>query len=317
APARLGFFAPAEKRAKSQLWRGASDEPSGESGGAVDQQWIGPPHVLACGGGRLLRCATAMDGFLPKEAFAGTTATRPAAPSYVGQAVFNGCIAFCNWRRDDVAAVLPGELQLATTTSAPAFHPVAFIFGEQTEGATIFAGITFPLGVRYHEFAMAIPFVEHRPGRALHIFVPRMYSSFFPATWAGNAHYGLAKAMATIQWHEATVSITTPDGATPFGACGEPAGDWTPGSCCTLPNFADVRAVFDMPVIGQRDDGSYVTSYFGWDFAAALVRPARATLSIAAPLARGIIPQTCNGLPSATFEVQRMIWRLSWPSAFT
>ena len=166
-----------------------------------------------------------MDRFLPKDAFAASSAPAPFTGSYAGQAAFNGCIAFCNWRRDDVAALLPPDLELATNISALEFHPVAFIFGEQTEGATIFAGITFPLGVRYHEFALAIPFVEHRRGRSLHIFVPRMYSSFFPATWAGNAHYGLAKAMATMHWHGPRFSIATPDGATPFQACVEAAGE--------------------------------------------------------------------------------------------
>jgi hypothetical protein len=80
-------------------------------------------------------------------------------------------------------------------------------------------------------------------------------------------------------------------------------------------NLAGVRAVFDLPIIGQRDDGSYVTSHFGWDFAAARVRSVRATLPISDALAPGITALTCSCLPSATFEVQRMIWRLSWPSA--
>src|SRR5215468_7354552 len=172
-----------------------------------------------------------MDSFLGKESFAGSCADRNTfTGSFVGQAAFNGCIAFCNWRREDVARVLPAELELAANTSpAPEWHPVVFIFGEQTEGATIFAGLTFPMGISYHEFAVAIPFVKHRRGRNLHTFVPRMYSSFFPATWAGNAHYGLAKEMASMRQQGPLFDVTTPDGTQLLHASVEPAGEWAPG----------------------------------------------------------------------------------------
>src|SRR4029453_3625044 len=130
---------------------------------------------------------TSMDVFLGKESFPGPcVCAATSSGSYAGQAHFNGCIAFSNWQKEEVAAVLPDELELAVNTSAASeLHPVAFIFGEQTDGATIFGGITFPMGVNYHELAFAIPFVKHRRGPYLHTFVPRMYSSFFPATWAG------------------------------------------------------------------------------------------------------------------------------------
>lgn len=256
-----------------------------------------------------------MDRFLGKEWFPGPCVDVNAfTGSFVGQADFNGCIAFCNWRKEDVAAVLPVELELAVNTSfAPELHPVAFIFGEQTEGATIFGGVTFPMGVNYHEFALAIPFVKHRRGRNLHTFVPRMYSSFFPATWAGNAHYGLAKEMATMRWQGPLFVIATPDGTMVLHASVEPAGDWAAGPRCELPNFAAMQAVFALPVVGRRTDGTYVASYFGWDFSAARVRPARATLSIDTALVEGLAPRWCATVASGTFEVQRMIWRLSWP----
>lgn len=255
-----------------------------------------------------------MDNFLGKEAFPGPTTVRTGAASFVGQADFNGCIAFCNWPKEDLAAVLPADLELAVNTSStPELHPVAFIFGEQTEGATIFGGLTFPMGVNYHEFALAIPFVRHRRGRNLHTFVPRMYSSFAPATWAGNAHYGLAKDMAAMRWQGPLFVIAAPDDTLLFHASVEPAGEWTPGPTAALPNFAAMRAVFDLPVVGRRGDGTYVTSYFGWDFGGAHVRPARAWVSIDAALADGVAPRWSATLASATFEVRRMVWRLSWP----
>jgi hypothetical protein len=256
-----------------------------------------------------------MDSFFGKESFPGPCLDVNAfTGSFVGQATFNGCIAFCNWRREDVAAVLPAELELAENTSfAPEWHPVAFVFGEQTEGATIFGGITFPLDLNYYELAFAIPFVKHRRGHNLHTFVPRMYSTFFPATWAGNAHYGLGKEMAIMRWQGPLFVISTADGALAFHASVESAGEWTSDPCIELPNFAAAQAAFALPVVGRRTDGTYVTSYFGWDFSAARVRPAQAWLSIDAPLIEGLAPRSCSTVTSATFEVQRLIWRLSWP----
>jgi hypothetical protein len=253
-----------------------------------------------------------MEPFLGKESFPGPSVGLTAVHgSYAGQAYFNGCIAFCNWRKEDAAALLPAELELAeNTSSAPEVHPVVFTFGEQTEGATIFGGMTFPMGVSYHEFAFAIPFVKHRRGRNLHTFVPRMYSSYFPATWTGNAHYGFGKEMAAMQWQDALFVVATAAGETLFTSAVESVGDWVSGRGCDLPNFAAMRAVFTLPIVGRRSDGTFVASYFGWDFDVAQVRPARATLSIVAQLTGGLTPQTYAGLDSGTFEIRRMIWRL-------
>ena len=144
-------------------------------------------------------------------------------------------------------------------------------------------------------------------------FVPRMYSSFYPATWAGNAHYGLAKEMATMQRQGARVVAATPDGAPLIEAACEPSGDWT-AHPADLPNFGAMRAVFALPILGRRADGSFITSYFGWDFRGARGRPARAAVAIIANLGPGLGPRNCSTLESGTFEVQRMIWRLSWPT---
>jgi hypothetical protein len=258
-----------------------------------------------------------METFLGRQSFAGHCADVTGfSGTFAGQADFNGCIAFCHWSREEAAAALPAELELADNTSPiPTLHPVAFVFGEQTAGATIFGGITFPLGVSYHEFALAIPFVRHRRGRNLHTFMARMYSSYFPATWAGNAHYGLAKEMASMWWEGAVFVVGAAHGATRFRGCVEPAGEWGAGPRCQLPNFAAVRDVFALPVVGRRSDGTFVTSYFGWDFAPARVRAARATLAIDTALADGVTPRSCRSLADGTFEVRRMIWRLSWPAA--
>jgi hypothetical protein len=256
-----------------------------------------------------------MEAVLGGECFAGPAVDRvTAALSFAGQAAFNGCIAVCSWPRAEVAALLPPELVLAGG-DAPGRerHPVVFVFGEHTEGATLFGGLTFALGVDYHEFALAVPFVRHRAGRFLHTFVPRMYASFFPAAWAGNTHYGLAKAMATMGWHGPQFVITAPDGALLLHASIEAAGAWQAAALGAWPALLALRQAFALPIAGRRNDGSYVASYFGWDFTEALVRPIDAAVAIDAPLVDGITPRWCSALDAGAFEVRRMLWRLSWP----
>src|SRR5262249_5149920 len=205
---------------------------------------------------------TSMDIFLGKESCPGPcVCAGTASGSYAGQAHFNGCIAFSNWQKEEVAAVLPDELELAVNTSAAAeLHPVVFIFGEQTEGATIFGGVTFPMRVNYHELAFAIPFVKNRRGTHLHPFVPRVVSVFFPARWAGNGNYGLGKGMGTMRWEGPRFAVAMADGTMVFHASIEPVGGWEAGPRCDLPNFAGMRDVFALPVVGRRTDGTYVTS---------------------------------------------------------
>ena len=75
-----------------------------------------------------------------------------------------------------------------------------------------------------------------------------------------------------------------------------------------------MRAVFALPVIGCRQDGTYVCSYFGWDFRDATVRPSDSCVSVDAHLVAGCGPRLCHDVAAGTFEVQGMIWRLSWPA---
>jgi hypothetical protein len=257
-----------------------------------------------------------MDVFLTRAAFPGPSFDGEASSAtLVGRARFHGCISICNWPRPDVEALLPEDLELAANTSATAeAHPVAFIFGEQTEGATIFAGIALPLGMQYYEFALAIPFVKHRRGRYLHIYIPRMYTSYFPAIWHGNTYYGLAKEMATMWWQGPVFLITGKGDVLLLHAAVEAMGSWSPGRTCELPNFRDTRAIFALPILGRKSDGTYVCSYFGWDFSEAAVRPADACVSIDSSLVDGIVPRHCHDVSSGTFEVRDMVWSLSWPS---
>ena len=257
-----------------------------------------------------------MDLFLGTGSFSGRSRRQNASrPSFVGQATFNGCIAFTNWMRHEVEKLLPPELELATTTSSTThFHPVVFIFGEQTEGTALFGGFTIPLGVAYNEFGMAIPFVKHRRGPYLHTFVARMYSSYFPATWNGNVHYGFSKEMAKMRWQGPVFTLTT-EHDTPLLHIGvESGGAWLRGTFRDLENFEAVRDIFALPVVGRKSNGAYVCSHFGWDFSDALVRAVKACISIDAPFVDGLTPCECHSVSSGAFDVRGMLWKLSWPS---
>jgi hypothetical protein len=253
-----------------------------------------------------------MKAFLGRNCFAGAT-TSYTGP-FLSQASFAGCVAFSNWPRVDVERLLPAELELAVNISeTPDAHPVVFIFGEVAEGATILAGFAVPLGVRYAEFALAIPFVTHKDGRSLHTYIPRMYSSHFPATWTGNALYGFAKEMAKMWWQGPVFMLTREDDTLLLHAAIESQCDWSSGPRCTLPNFEAMRSAFALPIVGRKVDGAYVCSYFDWSFSEARVRAADSCVAIDAPIIDGLTPRRCYGVRAGTFQVERMLWRLSWP----
>ncbi len=256
-----------------------------------------------------------MDPFLDRTAFPGPAIDLAASgASFAGQARFNGCIAVTNWLRAEVERLLPPQLALAANASpTPDIHPMIFVFGEQTQGAVIFARLPVPAGPDYGEFALAIPFVRHRHGRHLHVHVPRMYSSYFPATWNGNAHYGFGKAMARMEWRGPVFLMTNETDDLLLHAAVEPAGDWVSGAAADLPHLAALRAIFSLPVVGRKADGRLVCSWWGWEFGDALVRPADASVSIDAPLVEGLPVRTCADVPGGSFEVRGMAWKLTWP----
>ena len=117
-----------------------------------------------------------------------------------------------------------------------------------------------------------------------------------------------------MRWQGPVFLVTTEAGTLLLHAAVETGGGWCPGQACELPNFAAMQAVFDLPVVGRKANGAYVSSYFGWDFSTATVRAADSCIAIDAPFLEGLTPRRCHDVPSGTFEVRGMIWRLSWPA---
>ena len=241
------------------------------------------------------------------EGFAGEYVSREEARvSLAGQARFAGCVALAREPRDDVARVLPGELELA---GAGASHPLVFVFGDLSDGATLFGGLTFPLGIGYREFALLVPFVRVRGDSRLCSFVPRMYSSYFPATWNGNAFYGLAKETAAMQWHGRDFAIRPRPGEPVFRGALRGEAPWADGR---LEALAPLRAMLRMPVLGRRGV-ALVRSWFDWDFAGARSRATEATLQVGPGLAEGLRPGAYTAVDRSSFELAGVLWRLSFP----
>jgi hypothetical protein len=236
-----------------------------------------------------------------------------ANASFVARALFDGWIVFTRWPVDDAVGLLPSELELVLDRGTSPDHPVAFILGEQRACAVTAAGFSLPTGARYHEFGMMVPFVRHRGGRHVHIYVARMYASYFPAIWSGNMNFGFGKEPATFTTR-GDVLVAEGDGGEPLVTFEvQPLGPWQRAVDAAVENLDAMRAVFELPVLGRREDGSLVTSYFGWDFADATVRAGAGAVGIHGQLVAGLAPRRCPALPGGAFEVQGLLWRLSWP----
>lgn len=251
-------------------------------------------------------------GFPQVRCFDGRVQTAESAGApLASQAVFYGCVVVTSWPRDDVRVLLPDDLEPASDVSGSSGrHPVVFLLGDQRRGAVIFAGIEFPSRLVYQEFTMAVPFVRHRSGRFLHIYLPRMVSSFLPATWVGNRAYGFAKCSGRIEREDRVHAVRDDTGGLLLRACVDVRDSLEDAARC---NFETLRTWFELPVTGIRSDGRYVSSYWRLDFRGARVSAAEASVEIHAPFARGVVPGRHASVAHGSFGVEGMVWRLSWP----
>jgi hypothetical protein len=143
-----------------------------------------------------------------------------------------------------------------------------------------------------------------------------MYSSFFPAVWNGNTHYGFGKELGHMEREGGAILVHGDDGRPRLRIEVGATGGWVAGPECRLPNFEAMRAIFAMPVLGRRSDGRFVRSRFDWGFDEALVRQAEVRLALETSLGPGLGPRPCPTVPDGAFDVRAMIWRLSWPAPY-
>src|SRR5262245_10627448 len=246
---------------------------------------------------------------LAPSAYAGASHPTPRRlDAFVGQSYFDGFVAVTAWARDDVRRLLPPELELASPVSGQsALHAVIFVFGTPTDCVMRFAGLPIPACPDYHELGVAVPFVVRRADHALHLYIARMYASYPPAVWAGNTYYGFSKELADVQRGADRFCVAGFGGQSVFEA------STTTSDVDATGEFEPVRALFMLPVLGRRRDGSVVCSHFDWDVRGVPVRSARAQLLLDGACAGGVTGQRWQLVPDETFAFTGMRWRLSWP----
>jgi hypothetical protein len=212
-----------------------------------------------------------------------------------------------------VASLLPSGLALARGAVGADVHPIVFVFGEHRRGEAVFGGLALRMGRDYHDFGLVVPFVHRTARPHLHLYIPRMWSSYLPAWWSGNFHYGFPKDLAPMTWDGATFAMRERDGTVLARADVRDAGAWGPAVAGGPGRLDDVRATMALPVLGCRPDGRWVRSWFGWDFAAATVRAGRVRVALA-PSVAGEGPASSEALSDGAFHVHEMTWNMSWPA---
>jgi len=232
--------------------------------------------------------------------------------SFVVETRFRGCIVRCELPRADVARILPPGVRLENARRRPAArHPVVFIFGDHDRSTVLFATLRLPTGVQFHEMVIAVPFVRAAADPTTAVYLPRVFSTEPVVTWSGNAHYGYAKRLVPLEWLGDTWVASDEAGALLAHAVVEPHGPWERAATSPLASFP--AALGRLRVLGCRSDGSVVRSHFEWDLSESWIRPLRASVSVDAPLGRGM---EAGAYASAeAVEVADMGWRLSWPDA--
>lgn len=242
------------------------------------------------------------------------TRERAAGREFVGEATFNGCVAVCDRPRREIERWLPRAMRLSEPSpSERPDHAIVFLFGEQTRGTIHFGGVPIPLGIRYHEFALLVPNVRLGASAELHTFVARMYSSYFPAVWSGNTHYGFAKELASMRWRGSEFSLTPPGGMVAVRAIVEPLAEWSRAAVSPSPALSTLRLLDHLPVLGARRDGRVMRSRFHFGLDAALSRSVDAEVSVSSALVAGKQLGSYHATADHAFEVRDMSWRLSWP----
>jgi hypothetical protein len=252
------------------------------------------------------------------ESFAGTwIGASRAGATFVGEAYFDGLVVPTVWSREAAAEVLPAGWHLATNVSAERdAHPIVFMLGRQHRTAIMFGGATLPIPADYDEVMIAVPFVRHEASRLLHTFVPRMYAGDPWAIWSGNAYFGFAKRHGTIERFTSTLAVTDEAGMLLMHATVFESGTWRPASAPQCQEHViGLSHLSCLPIVGRREDGRDIESYFDWNFDRAYLRPISASLQLDSRLGPGLIPTDRIESSDDGVEVRGLRWRLSWPQA--
>jgi hypothetical protein len=168
------------------------------------------------------------------------------------------------------------------------------------------------LGISYQESMLAIPGVRHVHGLQLHTFSAIMHTNHAPSRWSGNSYYGYAKEMADLGWSHTSFVVAEPNGRTIAHARIEADDKWFSADEVPAAALRKIRDYFALPILGRKEDRTYVASHFEWNFDDAAVRPVHTSLSVEGRLA-GLPSGIHSDAPLGSIQVRRMRWRVSWP----
>lgn len=229
--------------------------------------------------------------------------------SFAGQARFCGLVTSTMQPRERVARLLPEDLRLENGPSGLA--AIVFVLGEQRSGTALFGGMVIPPNVRYREFLLAVPGVHHGKSKQPHVFVPRMYASYYPAVWNGRENYGLGKEMGEVECRDGIRLLTDADGALVLHALTESRSDWM-SERDTPESWHSLRAFFEEPILGRKPNGRYVRTRFDWDLRTARLQSVDCCTVVDTTLECGL---EADAYPDGegSFAVRDMLWRVGWP----
>jgi hypothetical protein len=229
--------------------------------------------------------------------------------AFAGQARFCGLVTSTMQPRERVAQLLPDDLWIEDDSTG--LNPIVFVMGEQHSGTALFGGVVVPPNVRYREFLLAVPGVHHSKSNQPHLFVPKMYASYFPAVWNGRENYGLSKELGEVENREGIRLLTDAGGALVLHALTESRSDWMSESDAPA-CWHSLRAYFDQPVLGRKPNGRYVRTQFDWDLSTARIRHIDCCTVVDATLPCGLEAGAYSG-SDRSCSVRNMMWRVGWP----
>ena len=290
--------------------------------------------VLAVGGCCLntvvlLPETTSNADFIGPDDVSGHYHDAGSQPDIGGSTDYDGHIVFTSLARTVVDDVLPDDLQLMANTEQPSLHPVALIFGDQTNLTWTLPGgfqMTFPGG--YNELILFIPFVQKDGTGPMHNYVVRMYLDWLDGVTGGNWFFGYRKELATFTEAAINLGSATVDtlkiqrlGADRFQAGMTGIGAWLNDAQAkaALPNYAAMQEIFRMPMLGTKlaptGEAYYVCSYFLFDWQDTSIRPAKVDHAYTGEFTSGMTSWLAagglTGQPEGTFAVDDLGWELT------
>jgi hypothetical protein len=217
--------------------------------------------------------------------------------TWVAETLFSGVIAELRLPRPAVERLLPPELCLEPRVARARTAPILMAFGTHTASAVHLAALRVRTGVTFHEVFFGVR-CQIRASRTPVLFVPLMYCDEPVSTRVGNALYGFNKKPAVMEWVGSNFVVMGDEGRVLLRATRE-AGDGLHGCA-----GRDSR-VADLPIVGRRQDGTYVSSWFDWPWEAGGLAGVRVVVAAEEPL--------IAGAGRSAVQVRSVSWRISWP----